>query len=146
VENICWHLKRSHFSLFGSSYIFSFIYILLKFISLSHLSVETINLFIFISFGLHIPKHSFHLCHYTNNKCFNTKDVRMGQYIQWTLELRRFDVRTTWNSNKKFEENPVLKLEQKLEIRTKNHVVVTWSPSLSAWSRWKKGNSPSSEQ
>ena len=27
------------------------------------------------------------------------------------------------------------KLEQKLESRTKNYVVVTWSPSLSAWSR-----------
>jgi hypothetical protein len=34
-----------------------------------------------------------------------------------------FDVRTTLNSNKQFEENPVLKLEQKLESRTKNHVV-----------------------
>jgi hypothetical protein len=32
--------------------------------------------------------------------------------------FERFDVRTTWNSNKKFEENPVLKLEQKLESRT----------------------------
>jgi hypothetical protein len=37
--------------------------------------------------------------------------------------FERFDFRTTWNSNKKFEENPVLKLEQKLESRTKNHVV-----------------------
>jgi hypothetical protein len=37
--------------------------------------------------------------------------------------FERFDVRTTWNSNKKFEENPGLKLEQKLESRTKNHVV-----------------------
>jgi alpha-N-acetylglucosamine transferase len=39
------------------------------------------------------------------------------------LNFERFDVRTTWNSNKKFEENPVLKLEQR----------ITWSP-LSAWS------------
>jgi hypothetical protein len=37
--------------------------------------------------------------------------------------FERFDVRTTWNSNKKFDENPVLKLEQKLESRTTNHVV-----------------------
>jgi hypothetical protein len=48
--------------------------------------------------------------------------------------FERFDVRTTWNSNKNFEENPVLKLEQKLESGTNSHVVVTWSPSLSAWS------------
>jgi hypothetical protein len=43
--------------------------------------------------------------------------------IQWTLELR-----TVWCANnlkleQKFEENPVLKLEQKLESRTQNHVV-----------------------
>jgi hypothetical protein len=36
-----------------------------------------------------------------------------------------FDVRATWNSNKKFEENLVLKLEQKRESPRKNHVVVT---------------------
>jgi hypothetical protein len=35
-----------------------------------------------------------------------------------------------WNSNK----------NSKVEQR------ITWSPSLSAWSRWKKGKSPSSEQ
>jgi hypothetical protein len=34
----------------------------------------------------------------------------------------------------KIEEYPVLKFEQKHESRTKNHVVVTWSPSLSALS------------
>jgi hypothetical protein len=28
--------------------------------------------------------------------------------------FEQFDVRTTWNSNKKFEENPGLKVEQKL--------------------------------
>jgi hypothetical protein len=34
--------------------------------------------------------------------------------------------RKTWNSKKKIlEENPALKLEQKLEGRTKNHKVVT---------------------
>jgi hypothetical protein len=31
--------------------------------------------------------------------------------------FERFDVRKTWNSNKKFDENPVLRLEQKLESR-----------------------------
>jgi hypothetical protein len=34
-----------------------------------------------------------------------------------------------------FEENPVLKLEQKLESRKINHVVVMWSPSLSLLGR-----------
>jgi hypothetical protein len=42
------------------------------------------------------------------------------------LMLEQLETRT-----KQFEENPILKLEQKLESRTKNHVVVTWSPSLS---------------
>jgi hypothetical protein len=53
--------------------------------------------------------------------------------IQWTLEFERFDVRTTWKSNKKFEENPVLKLEQKLESRTKNHVDI--KELLGYWSK-----------
>jgi hypothetical protein len=37
--------------------------------------------------------------------------------------FERFDVRTTLNWNKEFEENPVLKLKQNLESRRKNHVV-----------------------
>jgi hypothetical protein len=35
--------------------------------------------------------------------------------------FERFDIRTTWNSNKKFEENPILKLEQR--ITWSRHVV-----------------------
>jgi hypothetical protein len=77
---------------------------------------------------------------------FNRRRFLCSLKYSGPSNFERFDVRTTWNSKKKFEENPVLKLEQKLESRTKNHVVVTRSPSLSAWSRWKKGNSPSSEQ
>jgi hypothetical protein len=39
----------------------------------------------------------------------------------------RFDVRTNLKlGQKKIEVNPVLKLEQKLESRTKNHVVIMW--------------------
>jgi hypothetical protein len=50
-----------------------------------------------------------------------------GDYEEYSgpSNCEQFDVRTTWNSNKKFEENPVLKLEQNLEILTKTHVVFT---------------------
>jgi hypothetical protein len=55
----------------------------------------------------------------------------------------RFDVRTTRNSNKKFEENAVLKLEQKLESRTKiglnrsktQSLVEKWHPSIAVVNR-----------
>jgi hypothetical protein len=50
--------------------------------------------------------------------------MRSAKYSEpWNFE--RFDVRTTSNSSKKFEENLDLKLEQKLESRKNNHVVVT---------------------
>jgi hypothetical protein len=61
------------------------------------------------------------------NRSFNYKSpplvpilrqIHLNTEIQWTLEFR-----TIWSSNN-------LKLEQKLESRTKDHVVVTWSPSL----------------
>jgi hypothetical protein len=37
--------------------------------------------------------------------------------------FEQFDVQTTWNSNKKFDETPVLELEQKLKNQAKNHVL-----------------------
>jgi hypothetical protein len=78
---------------------------------------------------------------------FLIKHVNTRYLYEYTVDPRtsnglmfeKLETRT-----KKFEENPVLKLEQKLESRTKNRHVVAFS--LSAWSRWKKGNSPSSEQ
>jgi hypothetical protein len=53
---------------------------------------------------------------------YNDTDTEIYRY-SGPSNFERFDVRTTWNSNKKFEENPVLKLEQKFESRAKNHVV-----------------------
>jgi hypothetical protein len=48
--------------------------------------------------------------------------------------FERFDVRTTSNSIRKFEENPVLKLEQKLQNRTK--ISLNWSKTQSLVGKW----------
>jgi hypothetical protein len=50
--------------------------------------------------------------------------------LQWALELRKVWCSNNLKLEQKIRENPVLKFEQKLESRTKNHMVVTWSPSL----------------
>jgi hypothetical protein len=42
--------------------------------------------------------------------------------------FERFDVRTTWNSNKKFEENPVLKLEQRITWSSRGRLLCLLGP------------------